>query len=69
MLEGRVESISLTPRNNLYLVEVSLPKGLVTTYNKKLELKNEMSGTAEIITEDLRLIERLFYQVRAIIRK
>lgn len=69
MLEGKVETISLTPRNNLYLVEVSLPHGLVTTYKKKLELKNEMSGTADIITEDLRLIERLFYQIRAIIRK
>lgn len=69
MLEGRVEAISLTPRNNFYLVEVSLPKGLKTTYNKKLEFKNEMSGTADIITEDLRLIERLFYQVRAVIRK
>lgn len=69
MLEGRVESFSLTPRNNFYLVEVSLPNGLVTTYNKKLDFKNEMNGTGEIITEDLRLIERLFYQLRGIFRK
>ncbi len=69
MLEGKVENISLTPRNNFYLVEVSLPKGLVTTYKTKLEFKNEMSGTAEIITEDLRLIERLFYQLRSVFKK
>ncbi len=68
MLEGKVESISLSPRNNFYLVEVSLTNGLVTTYKKKLELKNEMTGTAEIITEDLRLLERLFYQVRSVIK-
>ncbi|MES2628480.1 MAG: hypothetical protein V4616_05875 [Bacteroidota bacterium] len=69
MLEGRVRDISLATRDNFYLAEVTLPKGLVTTYNRKLEFRNEMSGSAEIITEDLRLIERLFYQVRSVIRK
>ncbi|HEX4888001.1 MAG TPA: HlyD family efflux transporter periplasmic adaptor subunit [Luteibaculaceae bacterium] len=69
MLEGRVKSISPSAKNNLYLVEVSLPNPPVTTYKKKLNFNNEMSGTAEIITADLRLLERLFYQIRSVIKK
>ena len=69
MLIGKVENISLTPRNNFYHVEVSLTNGLTTSYNKKLEFKNEMSGVAEIITEDLRVIERLFHQLRSVVSK
>ena len=42
-------------------VDVELPKKLVTTYEKEIEFKQEMTGTADIITEDLRLIERFFY--------
>ena len=33
-------------------------------YDKEIEFKQEMRGTAEIITEDLRLIERFFYQLK-----
>ena len=45
------------------MIDVSLPKKLITSYNKKIDFKQEMRGTAEIITEDLRLIERFFYQL------
>ncbi|MEX0272843.1 MAG: HlyD family secretion protein [Flavobacteriaceae bacterium] len=65
MLRGEVASISLTPDNEgFYLVDVSLPKKLITSYNKEIAFRQEMSGTAEIITEDLRLLERFFYQFR-----
>ncbi len=41
-----------------YFINVSLPKKLITSYNKEIAFKQEMLGSAEIITEDLRLIER-----------
>jgi hypothetical protein len=44
-------------------VNVTLKDGLVTSFNKKLEFKQEMTGRAEIVTEDTRLIERLLYQI------
>lgn len=69
MVEGRVESISSVTRDNFYLVNVSLPKGLNTTYHHQLKFKQEMSGTAEIITKDLRLFERIFNQLRSLIQK
>lgn len=64
-LIGKVQDISSMPNEDgFYIVTVSLPKNLITTYNKKLEFWQEMSGNAEIITEDLRLIEKIFYQFK-----
>lgn len=65
ILKGTIKSISLTPdKDNNLLIDVSLPNGLETSYHKKIVFQQEMSGTADIITEDLRLIERLLYQFR-----
>jgi len=70
MLEGTVKNISLVPDNDgNYLIDVNLPKKLITSYNKEIAFKQEMRGTAEIITEDLRLIERFFYQLKNIFKR
>ena len=68
-LNGRVKSISSVPdADGNYLIDVLLPQELVTTYGKSIAFKQEMQGTADIITEDLRLIERFFYQLKNIIK-
>ena len=67
MIIGKVESISLVPRDNLYNIRISLPQGLISTYKKDLAFRQEMQGVAEIITEDKRLIERVFNQLRNIL--
>ncbi|WP_425236683.1 HlyD family secretion protein [Ulvibacterium sp.] len=65
ILNGKVENISLTPdKDGFYLVDVSLPQEMITSYGKEIEFKQEMRGVAEIITEDLRLLERFFYQLK-----
>lgn len=70
VLKGRVKNISLVPSNEgYYLIDVSLPEKLVTTHNIEIEFKQEMQGVAEIITEDLRLIERVFYQFKEIFKQ
>lgn len=69
MLKGFVKNISVMPKNENYAIEVSLPHQLITTYNKKLEYKQEMQGTADIITEELSVFDRVFYQFRKIIKK
>ena len=51
-----------------YLIDVELPQELITTYNKTIDFRQEMKGTADIVTEDLRLIERFFYQLRNIVK-
>ena len=69
VLKGVVKNISLVPNDEgFYLLDVSLPEKLVTTHNKELKFKQEMQGIAEIITEDLRLIERVFYQFKEIFK-
>lgn len=69
MLKGFVKNISVMPKNESYAIEVSLPNQLATTYNKHLEYKEEMQGTAEVITEELSVFQRVFYQFRKIIKK
>ena len=70
VLNGKVENISLIPdKEGLYFIDVSLPEKMITSYNKDIEFKQEMRGTAEIITEDLRLIERFFYQFREVLNR
>jgi hypothetical protein len=68
IVEGKVQNISLTPdENGNYYVDIILPKGLKTSYNKKLPFDKELKGNAEIVTQDLRLIERFFYQIRKLL--
>lgn len=70
MLSGKIKNISLTPdKDGSLWIDVVLPKELETSYHKIIPFQQEMSGTAEIITEDLRLIERLLYQFRTVFKR
>ncbi|MEL6629848.1 MAG: HlyD family efflux transporter periplasmic adaptor subunit [Bacteroidota bacterium] len=64
MLEGRVGGINPIPVEGMYLVDLELENGLKTTYQQQLDMKPEMSGIADIVTEDMRLLERVFQQFR-----
>lgn len=66
VVEGIVTSISQIPRNNQYAVNVEFKNGLITSYKKQLDYKQEMQGTADIVTDDLRLFERIFNQIRSL---
>ena len=70
LVTGRVDKISNMQKENYYLVEVGLVDSTLTTsFGRKLDYRPEMQGTAEIITEELRLIERFFYQLRSVFVK
>lgn len=70
ILQGTVDKISLIPdTKGFYRIDVKLPEELITSYNKEIEFKQEMIGLAEIVTEDLRLIERFFYQLRNVFKR
>ena len=67
-LNGTITSISQVPnQEGNYLIDVTLPKKLITSYDREIEFRQEMKGAANIITEDLRLIERFFYQLKNIL--
>ena len=67
LVDGYVETVSQISRENAFLLTVILPEGLTTSFQKKLEFKQEMQGIAEVVTEDLTLIDRLFYQFRSLL--
>ena len=70
IIKGVIKAISLTPdKDGNLLINVLLPNSLETSYKKQITFQQEMSGTADIVTEDLRLIERLLYQFRDIFRR
>ncbi|GIQ59137.1 hemolysin [Flavobacterium collinsii] len=67
VLKGRIRNISLVPdKDGNLLLDVALLNGLETSYKKQIVFQQEMKGTAEIVTEDLRLIERILYQFKSI---
>ena len=63
IVKGHIVSISTVPQNGIYAVKVSLDNGLMTSHNQKLDFKDLMDGKAEIVTEDLRLLQRLMGQL------
>ena len=70
VIEGKLKTISLTPdKDGNLLLDIELPNGLKTSYKKQINFQQEMTGTADIITGDLRLLERLLYQFRDVFRR
>jgi HlyD family secretion protein len=73
MVKVTVKNIALVPilQNEVrhYVLEVDFPEQLITNYGKTLAFSQEMQGTAEIITEDLRLLDRFLNPIRALIKK
>ena len=59
MVRGIVKSKSLVPSGDAYVIEIELPDGLKTLYGTNLEFTQNMQGTAEIITEKIRLLQKI----------
>lgn len=63
-LEGEVVSISPVPdEEGNFVVEIGLPGGLTTHYRKELPVRKVMTGTADIITRECSLLQRIFLSV------
>jgi len=73
MVKVPITHISLVPvtseKETNYILEVAFPDKLVTNYGKELPFGQEMQGSAEIITDDLRLIDRFINPIKAVIKK
>jgi len=73
LLKGIVKNISLVPtqteKGAFYTAEIEIPQGMQSNYGKKMAFNQEMTGTAEIITEDVRLLERFLNPLKFIWKK
>lgn len=64
-VRGRITAIAgVALKDSVFLAKVALPTGLKTTYGKSLAYKTGMTASADIVTADNRLLEKLFYQLR-----
>ncbi|MFV0329287.1 MAG: HlyD family secretion protein [Dysgonomonas sp.] len=68
IIKGIVKNISLVPvttnQTPEYTVEIDLPNELITTYKKELPYLPNMTGTADIITKDISVLERFIMPLR-----
>lgn len=69
MLKGRIRSISEVPDGDNYSLDVELSNGLVTNYGIELKFAQKIEGVAEIITEDQRLLQRIFNPLKALLKE
>ncbi len=64
-LNGKVGDIAAVPGQRGYECDILLPDGLVTSYSKTIPFRQEMKGTARIVTEERRLLIRILEKLRA----
>jgi HlyD family secretion protein len=73
LLKCSINSISLIPTETsngiMYTAEILMPDMLISNYGKQLKFSQEMTGTAEIITDDVRLLERFLNPIKSVWRK
>lgn len=68
LVEGKLDFISNIPTDSGYLAKVALPIGLKTNYNKQVQFREGLTAQSEIITQNLRLLQRFFYQAKSIFK-
>ena len=68
VLQGQVKSIALVPDQETYLLEISLPDSLTTSYHRTIPFTQELPGQARIITEDRRILDRVFDRLLSLLK-
>lgn len=73
-VQVKLSGISMVPYEeagigNVFLLEVEMPDSLTTQYGINIPYRPEMSGTAEIITKDLTVLDRLLNPIKAVVKK
>ena len=70
VLKGSIVRISSVPivlsDVEGYIAEINFPNGLQSTYKEQLKFIQKMDGTGDIITKEMRLIERLIRPMKAL---
>jgi HlyD family secretion protein len=68
-VQGRIEFISHIPDEKGYLAKVSFTNGLTTTYKKEIQYRDGLTASAEVITQDMRLLDRFYYSIWSQLRR
>jgi len=62
-VKATIDFISHIPTDSGYTARLSFESGLNTTYGKKIQYREGLTATAEIITRNVRLLERFYYGI------
>ena len=68
-IKGQIIHIASAPENGNFLIEIEIPQNLTTSYDIPIKFSQDMKGSAEIITEDLRLIQRFINPVKSLLNR
>jgi hypothetical protein len=68
MVTGQIKSVSGGPVEGGFPAIISLDRGALTTFGYELEVIRELPGTAEISTEEMSLLERLFSPLKHLLK-
>lgn len=66
---GTLDFIAAIPTDSGYDARVLLPNGLSTNYKKQLQFHEGLTAKAEIITEDLKLSDRIFNGLKSVLKR
>ncbi len=64
VVEGTLSYISNVPSDSGFLATIRLDKGLVTNNNKPIPYKSGLKAQAIVITRNMRLLQRLWYNIK-----
>ncbi|MEL6867480.1 MAG: HlyD family efflux transporter periplasmic adaptor subunit, partial [Bacteroidota bacterium] len=73
VIASKIEKIALIPKENEdgesnYQMEMHLPDQLITSYEKTIPFRQGMTGRVHVITEDRRVVERIFDRILSIVK-
>jgi HlyD family secretion protein len=60
-VKGKIDFISHLPTDSGYLAKINFSQGLITTYHQPIQYYEGLTAEADIITQDLRLLQRFYY--------
>ncbi|MGF2413496.1 HlyD family secretion protein [Ferruginibacter sp.] len=62
-IKGTIDFISHITTDSGYLAKVILPNGLNTSYKKSIQFTEGLTAQGEIVTADMRLLQRFYYNI------
>ena len=74
-IKTSVKSLPISPQNDgMYLVDLAIESEIsdnkiITTSNDSIPFRQELEGIARVITQDRRILERLFDEILALTEK
>ena len=64
MIRGNISNVSAVALDTAYAMDIQLANGLFTTAHRQIPSQPQLPGIAEVLTNDMSILERLFYSLR-----